>query len=331
MENVEIKIIKDKLKKFKILLAVWVVVVVLGIGLAVIGYLEDHKEVKLTYLNDLILQEDNNILKNSYLDVYTSPYVFAEYENEDSKFYIVKDSEYLYIVYLDDELYEKIASVEDIENNPYRVEGYTESIPDDVRALAIEAYNEAFEEEIVNESNFDSYFGSIYLNTNDIYNNADMFYIFAIVAGIVGLCGIFGIANANKNSKKVLSKMMYNEFKNLSKELDSEDAKKYEKDRVYFTKSYIVSLISYIDIIKYKDIVWYYKHEVRTNGIKTSQGLIVVTKDGVKHTIVMFSNSKKARAKFEEIWKLLADKLPKVLVGYTTENIKKAKELYNAK
>jgi len=323
----DIKLFNNKLKSFKIKLIVWVVFLGISFGLIIMGYLEDHKDIKLTYLNELILSEDNQ-LKNTYLDIYTEPYVFAEYEKEDSKFYIVKDNDYLYIAFMDDALYKKIISKENLEENPYRIEGYTEEIPKDVRKLAIEAYNEAFEEKIVNVENFDSYFGAIYINTNDYYNSSEIWYLIATIIGIVSLIGIFNVANSNKKSKIVISKLTEKELISLNKELEKEDIVIFDKEGLYITKSYLIILKNYINIIKFKDIVWYYKEDIRTNGIKTNQGLIVVTKDGVKHNVILLANIKKSRTRFEEIVTLIAKKLPKVLVGYTEENIEKAKKLY---
>lgn len=324
----DIKLFNSKLKSFKIKLIVWVVFLGVSFGLIIMGYLEEHKDIKLTYLNELILSEDNK-LKNTYLDMYTEPFVFAEYEKEDSKFYIVKDNDYLYIAFMDDALYKKIISTENLEAKPYRIEGYTEEIPKDVKKLAIEAYNEAFEEEIVNEENFDSYFGTIYINTNNFYNSSEIWYLIATIVGIVSLIGIFSVANSNKKSKRVISKFTEKELISLNKELEKEDVVIFGKEGLYITKSYLIILKNYINLIKFKDIVWYYKEDIRTNGIKTNQGLILVTKDGIKHTALMLRNTKKACAKFEEIMEKLSKKLPKALVGYTEENIEKAKKLYD--
>lgn len=329
MKNTDIKLIKNAFKKYIVLLIIWISLIGIALGLVVAGIYEDNKQVKFTYLNDLIL-EDDNILKNSYLNVYTRPFVFAEYENESNKFYIVKDSEYLYIVNLSDELYNTIASISDIENNPYRIEGYTEEISEDIKKLAIEAYNEAFEEELINEENFESYFGSIYLNTNGLHNNSSIWYIFAILVGLVGISGIYGVAKIIKKSKKHLNKLRANDIKKLAKEFEDKDVKSI-KNKLYLTKNYIVAFVHFIDIIKYNEIVWYYKNEVRTNGIITNNSIVVVTKDGERHVIVLLTNTKKSKTIIDDVMKCLKKKMPKVIVGYTEKNIKKVQEVYNIK
>lgn len=329
MKNIDIKLIKNAFKKYMVLLIVWISLIGVALGFVITGIYEANKEVKFTYLNDLILEDDNK-LKNSYLNVHTSPFVFAEYENEANKFYIVKDSEYLYIVNLNDELYNTITSISDIENNPYRIEGYTEEISEDIKKLAIEAYNEAFEEEIINEDNFESYFGSIYLNTNGLHNNASIWYIFAILVGLVGISGVYGIAKISKKSKKVLNKLKNNDIKKLAKELEDNDVKTF-KNKLYLTKNYIVALVNFIDIIKYNEIVWYFKNEVRTNGIITNNSVVVVTKDGERHVIVLLTNTKKSKIIIDDVMKCLKKKMPNVIVGYTEKNIKKVQEVYNIK
>lgn len=327
----KIKIINNKLKQIKIALFVWTLILGLAIGLGLIGYTEKNKEIKLTYLNDLIIQNDDNILKNAYLDIHTVPFVFAQYDNDNNKFYIVKDSDYLYIVYLNDDAYENISEIKDIETTPYRIEGYTEEIPDDVKKLAIDAYNEAFEEEIVTNDNFDDYFGNIYLNTNSLHKSGDIWFVFAIITAVIGISGVFIIAIYNKKSRKVIDSISASEWGKLAKEINSDKIQKYDKEKLYLTSSYIVALNSYIDIIRYKDIIWFYKSEIRTNRVKTAESLIAITKEGVKHIIVVLTNTKKQKAKFRDIYDFVKEKLPKAMIGYTKENIKKAKELYNIK
>lgn len=300
----------------------------MAFGLFIMGYLEKHKEVNLTYLNELILIE-NNELKNTYLDVYTEPYVFAEYEKEDSKFYIVKDQDYLYIAFISDNMYKEISKKDNLEERPFRIEGYTERIPNDVKKLAIDAYNEAIEEQIVNEENFESYFGNIYINANDFYNSSEIWYLIATLIGILGLAGTFNAAIAIKKSKKKLNKLTAKELTTLAKELEEDNLVIYEKEKLYITKSYFIKLKGCIDVIKIKDIVWYYKEDVRTNGFKTNQRVIVFTKDAIKHVILTLAKIKQSCVKLDNIVGILDKRLSKALVGYTKENIEKVKKLYD--
>lgn len=192
------------MKKNRLLLLVFMLLILLGVIFSVLGIISDINSKKLVYLNDLTTMNEKNTLKNAYLDVHTTPLIFAEYDDDDNKFYIVKDEEYLYIVYMDDNLYNKIINVEDIEEKPYRLEGHTNIISADIKNIAIEVYNEMFEEEIINDDNFESYFGSVYLDANNTYNVAIEWYISALIVLLIGGFGFYNYfyKSSKKNRKK---------------------------------------------------------------------------------------------------------------------------------
>ena len=196
---------KDKIKNNKVLMVIFTIIIGLAVGLFIIAVLGSKKDVTYTYMNDLILKDEDNVLKNSNLEVHSSPLVFAEYDNDPNKFYIVQDENYLYIVYLTEEIYDEIMD-KDLEKEPFIIEGYTEIISDDIKTLAIDSYNELMEEEIITEDNFKSYFGSIYLNTTDVYRHTDIFYYISLVLGIIGVIGLLmslkDYKYLNKNVRK---------------------------------------------------------------------------------------------------------------------------------
>ena len=76
--------------------------------------------------------------------------LFAVYEidgeEEELKYYLVMDNDnYLYIIYMKDSEYKKL-NVDSIETNPIKVKGLTKKIPNDIKELAIESYNEIMKE-----------------------------------------------------------------------------------------------------------------------------------------------------------------------------------------
>jgi len=180
-----------KLKKHKIIFIISIILIGIAFGLLIGGVIEETRKIEFTYLNDLIKKETNNVYKNAYLNVYTIPFGFAEYDNTTSKFYIVKDNNYLYIAYLDEAVINGIMETDDLERKPYKVVGYTKRIPEDVKELAIEAYNELYKEEVVNKENFESYFGSIYLTTEDGHSNSEFWYFAAFTIAVLGLYGLY--------------------------------------------------------------------------------------------------------------------------------------------
>ena len=189
------------MKKYKLLL-IFILLALLGFVFLVLGVVSDINSKRLTYLNDLAKISKNNTLKNAYLDVHTPPLVFAEYENDDSKFYIVKDKEYLYIVYMEDSIYDEVMNSKNLEDNPYRLEGHTNELSEDIKALAMEVYNDIFEENIINEDNFDSYFGNVYLDANSSYNIAIEWYISSLMVFLISGFGFYNYFYRRDKNKK---------------------------------------------------------------------------------------------------------------------------------
>ena len=99
------------------------------------------------------------------MEVATKPYKFARYKNTNDSYYIVSDNKYLYILYMNEEQANTL-SIDTIEQNPLRVEGITQNIPNDVKKLAIDAYNDIMKDgqSKLTLDDFDSYFGNIYLD-----------------------------------------------------------------------------------------------------------------------------------------------------------------------
>lgn len=177
---------KSKNKKNKFFGICVIICIILGIavGFLIFGILETKKVNNPIYMNELINKEDN-ALKYANLNVYTIPYGFAEYENTEGKFYIVKDEDYLYIVYLDDEQYKDIVK-NDLQNEPYNIEGYTNKIPEEIQELAILSYNELLESEEVTKENFELYFGSIYLDATASNNLGMLYYVSSVGFFLIG-------------------------------------------------------------------------------------------------------------------------------------------------
>ena len=101
---------------------------------------------------------------------------FAEAGNpeiETKKAYIVYDGKYFYIACLNEEAMDKLQYMLDYiyseeemqEPEPVLIKGTATYIPDDLKKMTIESYNEMAGREVVNEDNFNDYFGSYYLDT----------------------------------------------------------------------------------------------------------------------------------------------------------------------
>jgi len=156
------------------------------VGFLLLGLYEKNKNVNFVHMNDLIKLENGNVNKNSFIDIKYNPFEFALYDKSFSKYYIVQDEEYMYIAYISDDLLKEINS-KDLENESYRITGHTKVITEDIKKLAIEVYNETVNVEAINYDNFDSYFGSIYLDTSNCYNYSEICFFSAFVLFLINV------------------------------------------------------------------------------------------------------------------------------------------------
>ena len=187
------------------------------------------------------------------------------------------------------------------------------------------------EEYQITASDFTNYFNNVYLDAEALpLTDTDVFIILGVVAIVVGavflLCGAIMIVRYKKNIKKLTEEDIHK----IDEELNDKDTFFYKNAHVSLTKNYIVNFGNTFDVISYKDIVWIYPYEIRQRGVKTSQSIQIMTKDGKMHGVASLStHTKKVREVFEEIYETIVKKSTNALVGYSKENKKLAKEKVN--
>lgn len=77
-------------------------------------------------------------------------------------------------------------SITDKKPASYRVIGGSYFITDELKSIALNAYNNLFKDQTLNEDEFYDYFGEYYLNIEDIYDDSeDIKLIFFIVFGTI--------------------------------------------------------------------------------------------------------------------------------------------------
>lgn len=181
-------IIKEKNKKLSQIL--------LSCGLLILGFLF------LAWGTYILENDANNVLdlasiissdtsskenKYAYIDLVVVPYKFAVYEDITDSFYLVHDEKYLYIAFMSEEEYQRLEQV----NKPIRINGITKVTPEDVKEIAIDAYNELYElseEEKITLADFNNYFGDVYLDMTKSTTSS------ATVQDAIGLlCMLLGI------------------------------------------------------------------------------------------------------------------------------------------
>ena len=289
-----------------------------------VSLLEDEN---MTDLDSIIVSEEEStskVDKKAYIDVKASPYRFAVYDDTTDAYYIISDGTYLYIAYMSQSDYMKL-SEEDTYESPIRITGYTKLSTKEIKELAIDAYNYSMEneEDMLTIADFESYFGEVYLDMtlSDSSNISALIvigYIISIAGLIISLISIIRLYKFNKSIKKLDD----DKIEELDKEMEDPNAFYYEKAHLYLTQKYIINFGGKFNIIEYKDILWIYPFIQRVNGIKASQCLMVLTNDAKTHRIAEIDIiTKKKKEVYEEIWNTIISKNPKMLTGYTKENI----------
>lgn len=168
MKEFENKTIEKTYQKIQMVL--YVGLFILFIGVILFGYsIYKADSVTKTPMYELIANNQEENLYG-YIDIDSEPYEFAYYEDDPNHVYFVTDENRIYIAQMSSETYEKIKNA----TYPIRVEGSTVFADDSLKEVAIESYNEIMEEEeyMLSLEDFDSVFGSIYLNLeNNSINN----------------------------------------------------------------------------------------------------------------------------------------------------------------
>lgn len=118
---------------------------------------------KKVYLNKVIEGSYKKEGKNAYLKITSISQKFAE-GKKNSGYYFVSDSNYNYIVLLDNKTAKRLMK-SDLESEPVFINGITKETPNSLKTIALEEYNHGYEEnEKISIDDYYSYFGDIYLD-----------------------------------------------------------------------------------------------------------------------------------------------------------------------
>lgn len=321
------------MKKGKGLLISGIIVLLMGVISFTASYLGYKDEVDNPNMFDAFLQDNYGYIEVEYILDY-----FAEEETTKDKVYIVFNPENkMYLASIDDKTMESLKELldytysDDEREHPgtVKIKGTSAQISDSLKELAINYYNESYGDTYLNKSNFSTYAGNYYLDTkiDPMSENMPFMYIVMGIFVIIGGCLIIGYFNNRKSTKKCLAKYE-GKLDKIEDELNSSSVSDYSKYKLYITNKYIVSYVSGLQIIEYKDIVWLYPMD-RTYRGNTTRTIFVITEDSKTHTVCAINVSKKTKIILDEIYESILTKLPeKALAGYTNENRLKVKELY---
>lgn len=330
MRRVKNENVKKEYRKKVIMVLIGLVLLLCAVGCKIWQQklIKDAKE-NIATLNSIIVSKDEDKTgKLAYMNAQTTPYKFAVYDDTTDSYYIVCDDKYMYIVYMSLSDFNSLNN-DDIKTNPIRIQGITRATTKDIRELAISAYNNGLDEsEQLTMADFNDYFGEVYLDLTSESGavaglQLGLFILFLLFGGILFITGMYELLSFRRSLKKLDSMSI----EDLDNEMNDKDAFYYSKAHLYLTRNYIINFGGTFKIIPYKDLLWMYRYEQRTNGIKTAQSLKVLTNEGKTYNIANVDLvTKQSKEIFEEIWDTIVKKNDRILLGYTKENIKKMQE-----
>lgn len=317
------KIINECKAYKKYLIISLVFFVITGI-LLFLGIKQSEKiEESILDLETLIQNRDTK-QQNTYIEINPKTYQFAVYDGLPESYYIVSNGQYYYVAYMKDTY-----SIE-VNNKKENVKltGVSKIPSTDIKKLAIEVYNEGLEEDKqITIADYNNYFGDVYIDTTDKIDNGSAYYFFAFVTFIIFLIfliiSIVKKISFSKSLKKIPDEILFK----LDAEMNDKDAFYYQRAKLFLTKNYIINFGGKFSYTNYKDIYWLYPYELRYNGAKTSVAIKFMDKDCNERVVAnMDAYTKKSKEVYDEAWETIVNKNKNMLIGYTKENISKAKE-----
>lgn len=274
-----------------------------------IGKLNEPKEIDKVYdYHELIAGSKDEEGLYAEIEFVSMPYKFAVYEGElgEEHYYMVYDkNDYLYIVNLKEYIADMLIS--QYEDNPeefsYYMKGYLFETEEECKKLAMDYYNNAFEEKIITDANFTNYFGATYISEfkEPVHDMQNIFVGLLSISLIVGMSALILFIIVWNNTRKILKKYNINE---LEGELQKSSTKKYDKLDLCLTDKYMIAKTDGLKVAEYKDMTKICINRMAYNRIQ----LIVYLKDGKKLIATETFNNLDTRNLLYEVANLMKEK-----------------------
>ena len=206
--------------------------------------ISEEVDKKTTDLNSIIISSQEKENKKAYLDVKVIPYQFAVQEGNENSYYIVSDGTYLYVLYMGPNDYRKLNN-KSISEKAIRVEGITQVTTEEIKKLAIDAYNKSITDtsKKLSLNDYNDYFGSVHLDlTRDSSSVATIQYLLFFIFFILGLIVFLTIIISYIKMNRAIKKMDGTKIDELDHEMNDKNAFYYEKTHLYLTEHYIINL-----------------------------------------------------------------------------------------
>jgi len=286
------------------------------------------------HFNDFLLSENQKEMTYVYVDIVEEPWEIA-YKTEDKKvtarYYLLWDGDFLYLAKLTGG--EELALIGDLQaGRQARVDGFTRSIPGDLRKIC----KEVFAEElgiVLNDSNFADYLGLYYVDPSTKTSESRNYLIGSGSFGFLALLAVANIIYQGRRFNTTMGKRSIDEWHHVAHEYGSGNFyASLNKNRLVLTDNFIINLLAVPDVMRYSEVVWVFGSVTRNTGVPIATGITVYTNDAKEHLLPTATGATKGQTnqRDEFMFKIL-ERCPNILVGYTEEAKAAAREWYGIK
>ena len=263
--------------------------------------------------------------------------IYGDLDNENSssndRYYIAINEGYMYIVDLNFKTIELLKpwqeyfySEDENVKTPKEVTiyGMTESIPNELKYIILDYYNESVsEEQQISINDFENYFGSVLLNVRKepVDTSAQRALIILGVFGIILISTIhIDIAIQKNKVKKYLKENGYED--DIIYELNNCIEEMHYKNKIILTKNFFVDLNNKLAIFKFSDVKWAHIHNIKSYGITGISELFIYLKDGKTKLTCLKIKGEVTEEFIGILNKIFKNASNDCLRGYTHENFR---------
>jgi hypothetical protein len=317
---------------------IYLVVAIIFLAILVICIVKSDKKSKEPAPDPISLINSTRVNEYATLDVQYLTEPFASKDDIECSFAMDKDNN-MYIIVLNEDDLKRLQQIKDYtysddedKQMPESVQifGRTQEIPLDLKKLAIESYNEIYNEQIINEDNFNEHLSNVYLNTKLSPRDDTIYVIIEFICFIMILVLLIKYYKRKSKTRRTLKEYTSNgTLEYIYDQLDEMGARECIIGKLFLTREYIIDIFEGLSIIKYEDIKWIYPMKLTQYGSTVGTYIEVVKHNKQIIKICEFggSNNVKRNDIFTAVYMEICNNVPNALKGYTSENMKLSKNL----
>lgn len=257
------------------------------------------------------------------------------YQYDDAIYYSAEDAEgYLYTVRLSKSQYNAMTAQQEYWNRttesepqpePYRLVGYVQEIPSDVRSSLADSWS-------ISTAEYDQYFGEKFLNgTTSVSQESSMPWFFgALFSGLMAFLFLAVYLRANKIARKCLNQLEERcLLEKAAQQLENPvNQTIIGKNRGILTQDFLFGKGTGA-VVAYSDILWAYKLDQRRNFVVANSYLMVATQYMSAEGVINLNRADR-QGFIGDALAVIAQRSPEAMLGYTSENGKAYRAMVKA-